>query len=524
VHNFEILFTYHVNTLTTNGNSWFIHYSPKDEISDLEQLSPTHSAVELDPCDDSKPPRYDILMTEVGKEAISNSDEFLNDIKAYDDVHFASPRDIELEVNKASLDEVVQEASTDPNNIGIKKTSRSSLPTVEQVVTEELLPTNTSSMNVSESQAQLERMKGRSSITIHQADATNGKLRRGKITTSSGARKSRSSCHMSHYHSKFLNDNEFHVIWKPEIRSVNELIHKKPTTPTMLPATDPGSPLQESNITSPENEVTSATGAPADLWLRQKQLQERINIAREVAKDQSVTLVKPEVSQGEKRCVLQLSSKIVSYRVSKKPKHLDDVVLQAMKSAADSCKSLLTESDQPLSSKEKWKRAILLSVIKREELRLPSTISLASSHPEMQPVSIRKISKSMKRISKKPFLGSVPQSQSLSALSNNPPISKRHELRSRNIYTTMNTKPPLEDVVEVDENKPDKETLVTNTDNIKTATNSTSIITTGENKEQVADKQAAANSSRNSYSDNGYPLLVNIVHTISQEPSVIYPC
>ena len=68
--------------------------------------------------------------------------------------------------------------------------------------------------------------------------------------------------------------------------------------------------------------------------MRQKQLQKRVSIAREVAKDQNITLVKPEVPEEEKWRVL----KFVSYHVSKKLKHLDDVVLHAMGDTADSCK------------------------------------------------------------------------------------------------------------------------------------------------------------------------------------------
>jgi len=247
-----------------------------------------------------------------------------------------------------------------------------------------------------------------------------------------------------------------------------------------------------------------------DLWLRQKQLQERVSIAREVAKDQNITLVKPEVSQEEKWRVLKFASKIVSYHVSKKPKHLDDVVLHAMGNATDSSKLLLTNSDQPLSPQEKWQKAILLSANKRGKMKQPSMSSRASSHSDIQPVSIHTINRRMSKMGKKPFLGSVPHDQSLSDsnFSTSPKITspnKRCELNSQTTYIAVNTRALSEDAKV--ENEPDKETVVNvdNANTTNTATNSATTPTTEENKEQVNAKEVAANateSSHYSYSDN----------------------
>ena len=79
----------------------------------------TQSAVKVDLFDDGELPRYDISMS----EAISDSDEFLNDIESKGEF-FAIPHDIELEINKSSLDEVVEEASNDLSSSSIANCER----------------------------------------------------------------------------------------------------------------------------------------------------------------------------------------------------------------------------------------------------------------------------------------------------------------------------------------------------------------------------------------------------------------
>ena len=97
---------------------------------------------------------------------------------------------------------------------------------------------------------------------------------------------------------------------------------------------------------------------------------------------------------------------------NKKPKRLDDVVLHAMGSAADSIKqSSLENSDEPLSPKQKWQKAVLLSAINRK-VRTSSMTSKASSQSKLRPVSIRRIGQRISRKSKKTLIctvGSVPQ-------------------------------------------------------------------------------------------------------------------
>jgi len=488
----------------------------------------------MDPFDsDCEQHSYDIQMTEFGNEPISDSDELISDIEPDDELYFENPHDIENEINRTPLDEVVLDASNDTNlnsSISMKKKNRSSLPTVDET-SEEPLPTYsfvTHNLDLNESHAKLEKMldpsappsyerkksssdlegiqrkksaeslpetgdarrgvnpfvRGRSSIEMHTSAAGSKPAHQIKRRStkhdfgSSGGPRPR-DLHLqrrtSRFQSKFLNDDEFHMIWKPEsqnLTTASEPIQKKPSTSTMLPVTDPAIPKstswdhQDGNVTSPGS-ATSPTGAPADLRQRQRQLLERVNVAREVAKDQNVKLVQPELSQDDKRRTLQLASKYVSYRISKQPRGLDDVVLHAMGSAAEARKqSLCEDSSKPLSPKEKWQKALLLSANKKSEMKRPSMTSLASNHSEMQPVSIHTIGQRMNKMSKKPFLGSVPQSQSdynLSALSKCSPPSKRGTLKSRATCATMNPKQLLEDVVEV-ENELEKQSSVRSKD------------------------------------------------------------
>ena len=530
-------------------------------MSDFEQFSQSHSRVEMNPFDDdSENPRNDIPMTEF-EESMSDSDEFLSDNEGYDELYFESPHDIESQIAKIPLDTVAEEAGIDPNRISsgsIKKQNRSTLPTLEEEEKPEE-PLVTSNTDLNESHARLDRMldpstppsfvkhdkdqestqrqissssipetgdtskvnrlvKGRSSIEMFHSAATaikpehKIKRRHTKHDFNSGARKPKDLHHMSRFKSKFLNDNEVHVIWKPDtsnITTASETIQRKTSASTMLSATDPA------NTTSwdqqERNAVSGSTSPPKgsdDLWLRQKQLQERVNIAREVAKNQYNTLVQPAVSQDEKRRILQLASKYVSYQISKKPKRLDDVVLHAMGSAADSTKqSSLEDSDEPLSPKQKWRKAVLLSANNRK-VNGSSMTSKASSQSKLRPVSVHRIGQRMSRKSKKPFLGSVPQSKSdhnLTGLSKSSPPNKKGALKSRATYATMNTGALLEDVDE-DENEPDKQSSVENKGyKSKTATNSTSAMATGEKKDQFDAKEVATKpteSNRYLYSDS----------------------
>ena len=68
--------------------------------------------------------------------------------------------------------------------------------------------------------------------------------------------------HMSRFKSKFLNDNEVHVIWKPDTSNVttaSETMQRNTSTSTMLSATDPA------KVTSWEQQEINAVGGSASL-------------------------------------------------------------------------------------------------------------------------------------------------------------------------------------------------------------------------------------------------------------------
>ena len=154
------------------------------------------------------------------------------------------------------------------------------------------------------------------------------------------------------FQSKFLNDNEDHVIWKPERSVLNKRL-------SIIPSRDSEgtkSKLQNDDGISQTSEIPPLSFN--DFRLRQQQLLERVNVAREVTKDQNSDLCQPEMSQEDKKMTLKLASQYVSYRISQKPRGLSDVVFQAMdrkKSAS------LVNTDRPLTTKEKWQKITVLA-------------------------------------------------------------------------------------------------------------------------------------------------------------------
>lgn len=257
----------------------------------------------------------------------------------------------------------------------------------------------------------------------------------------------------SRYQSKFLDDNEDHVIWKPErsphnVTAASEPINKKPSTSSMTPATDYGVTKSKSwdhpdgNNISPISDA-SPTTAVSDFRLRQQQLLERVNVAREVAKDQNNKLYLPEVSDNDKRLSLKLASRYVSYRISKKPRGMVDVVLEAMgKRDSDSPVGL----DKPLTPKEKWQKAtVLLSASQAHtpKMQRTSVTSLVSNHSELQPVKIHRIGQYLKK--RHPPISDMKQSwseQHLSEIGTElPPTTKasRPPLKTRATCVTITT-------------------------------------------------------------------------------------
>ena len=465
-------------------------------ISSFDQWLKLESPTETE--NESEQTVSDIQMTEIGSATNSDQDEYYSDIDEDDEIYFD---DIELE-NTAPL--VAQGQQFNGNNktntstsiiFSKQQHSKLSLPTVEE---EEPYPTTTYNNG---SDLQLEKLqdysigsqgrqdtnhelfkKQASSFSLPETGNSSNLelLVRGKPSTdrteagskthhklqrrSTRQRFSRKpkDLHLQHrtsrFQSKFLNDDEFHVIWKPDTPNVtttrlSDSMQKNLSTSTTVPKIDPSLPKstswsQQCETVSPAViSTTSTPSTPADLRFRQKQLLERVNVAREVSKDQNIKLIQPEVSQNVKQRALRLASRYVSFRISKKPQNMADVVLQAQK------QSLLANSDQPLNPKQKWQRAILLSANKTKVMKNPSETSLSSSYSEIQPISIHTIGQRMSRMSKNPYHSEFPMSQSdytLSSKSKDYSSTKKSVLKTCASCTLMNTKPVLEDATELE--------------------------------------------------------------------------
>ena len=267
----------------------------------------------------------------------------------------------------------------------------------------------------------------------------------------------------SRFQSKFLDDNEDHVIWKPEksphnVTTGSEPMKKKFSTSSITPATtDYGVAKSKSwdhpdgGSVSPISEI-SPTMSSNDFRLRQQQLLARVDVAREVAKDQNNKLYKPQVSRHDKKKTLKLASRYVSYRISQKPRGMSDIVFQAIDKKQSASPA---DNDRPLSAKEKWQKATFLVSSASQhtpEMPRPSVTSLRSNRSELQLVKINTLGQHLHK-PKHPLIGNVKLSHSeydLATLAKkqSPPTS-RPPLQSRATAFDISTR-GLEDVDEVD--------------------------------------------------------------------------
>ena len=199
----------------------------------------------------------------------------------------------------------------------------------------------------------------------------------------------------SRFQSKFLEDNEDHVIWKPNksphnVIATNELVKKKTSTSSLTPVSDYNVAKSKSWDQPDGDSISlisenSPTTTFSDFRLRQQQLLERVNVAREVAKDQNNTLYLPEVSEDDKKCKLKLASRYVSYKINKKPIGMGDVVFQAM---AERKSASPTVNSKPLTSRERWQKAASSIDQHTPVMNRPSISSLKSNQSELQLVKI----------------------------------------------------------------------------------------------------------------------------------------
>ena len=256
-------------------------------------------------------------MTEIGGEICSYSNEILSDIDEEDEIFFEDSDDVE----NSSLDKKV-DIDNSTNNSDNELTSKeipeklfstctsdsdSNLELkelldvsnvsrerqgIEKKITSTSLPETDSSRSVSE------RISNDKFGGIESPAKPKYKPQRRRTTQATPQ-------DFRHFHPSnrrlslglynFLDDDEeCHTIWKPDSGNETEPVQRK---------------FSSSSVHS--------SGTPSDLRQKQKQLLERVNVAREVAKDQNIALVQKDASHIVKRCSLQLSSRYVSSQMSK---------------------------------------------------------------------------------------------------------------------------------------------------------------------------------------------------------------
>ena len=284
---------------------------------------------------DSEKSHFGIEMSEIGSEIFCNSDEFLSDIEEDDDE--LSVNDLnELEITPAQQGSIDNKNNSESTNSIKEQHSKISLPTASKMSEKSFTSwkdiTNNSESNLFTGLLNFSQnehgknhqsfMKQTSSISLPE---TNNRLRSkkpGKLprrSTTFGIPQRPEF----HHRLCFLDDDECHVIWKPNTPHKPTLMKKKSSVWSMQSGTgpslvNPSCDQQKETVASSAAGSKSPYGTPADLRKKQKQLMERVNLAREVAKDQNVKLVQGEVSQEIKRYALRQSSRYISFRMSKK--------------------------------------------------------------------------------------------------------------------------------------------------------------------------------------------------------------
>ena len=453
-------------------------------------------------------------MTKIGSEVFSNSDEFLSDID--EDDEFSSE-----DSKKTSVERQVQEVSIDNN----KNNSESSHSVKEQrsnlslPIVNEMSQKSLSSYNHNENESEsnfFEELlnysakfqneqdknhksveKQTSSISLPETDNPSKskqlstpmgrfgstakpqcKLKR-RSTTHGAPQWPKELHHLQHKPcllSNFLDDDESHVIWKPDTpHETTSSSKKKSSTWAMESGTNPN--LFKPFTWGEQHEIaassaTGSPGTPVDLRQKQKQLLERVNIAREVAKDQKSKLIQPEVAQEVKQHALRLSSRYVSFRMSKKRQHKDGVVLQPTGCETNTQnQSSLAGSTKQLSQKQKDMSPV---ADKAEESMTSPMTSLSSIHSEMLSTNYHTNDQGIHKISQ---LGEVYKSQSeytLSSDSKGSPPTKISSLKPCTSYTPINIKQLRDDTSKTERRKSvKKEYSVFET--IDSVSNSTSV-------------------------------------------------
>ena len=424
--------------------------------------------------DDSDPKDFGIEMTEIGGEIFSNSNEFLSDIDEDDEILFEDSDEVE----NSSLDQqvITDNSKNDSDNVSIREQySKLSLPTAKETP-EKLFSTCASDSdtnlklaellevsNVSWKQQGIE--KKISSISLPEGNSSSrpkqlvlGRKSNGTFgeieslakpqcklqrrSTTHGVLQSSKHVHHSNRRSSlglynFLDDDECHTIWMPDNETTSsEPVQRKLSTPSTKTGIDSSvlKPMTWGHHEMAASSAMHGPGTPSDLRQKQKQLLERVDVAREFAKDQNITLVQQDVSHIVKRRSLRLSSRYVSFRMSKKRQRKNSEMGQST-SCEDNTQDVpsLAGPNNP-SSKQK---VISPLVNKTVGSKMSPGTSLGS---KMLPANLIHLNNR-----KKPLLSEVNKSQSeYTLLSKSSQTAKKGALKACNSYTVIDTKPSLD--------------------------------------------------------------------------------
>jgi len=399
---------------------------------------------------------FAIEMSEIGSEIFNKSDEFLSDIDednepSFDEVEIT--QQVSTDNKKKSINSIKEQHSKLSSPI-MNKVSEKSLSSCNYIASgsesnlfEGLLTENRQNRSVAKQGSSMSLPETNNSLKYKQLFTDRTLIDSSKIATKPHCKLQRRSTtlevsqrpkELHNIHHNFLDDDECHIIWKPETphkTTSSMLLKKKPSTWTMQSGTGPNlinpiassaSDQQHDIIASSAAGSMSPAGTPAELRQKQKQLMERVNLAREVAKDQNVKLAQPEVSQEIKRNALRQSSKYISFRMSKRYQHKDGVVFQPTGHETDTeNKSTLTNSIKRLNQDSS-------PVI--NEAKDSTTSSLSSIHSEVLPAA------DIHTSDQTPLLGEVYTSQSDCTLSKSSSTTKKSVLKACTSYTSIKTK------------------------------------------------------------------------------------
>jgi len=281
---------------------------------------------------------YGIEMSEIGSEIFSNSNQFLSEIEEDDELSFNNLDELEIapalqvsidNKNNSESSNSIKEQHSKPT---VSKMSEKSVSSCKDIANNSESNMFKGLLNFSQNGHGKDHksfMKQTSSISLPETNNCLRSKKLGKLQRTSTTYGIPQRPELPH-RLCFLDDDECHVIWKPNTPHKTTLMKKESGIWTMQSGTGPKSSCDQQNdiVASSAAGSKSPCGIPADLRQKQKQLMERVNLAREVAKDQNNKLVQAEVSQESKQHALRQSSRYISFRMSKKRQCKNGVVFE----------------------------------------------------------------------------------------------------------------------------------------------------------------------------------------------------